>query len=1165
MSTKGHAQEIALLTFAGTPLLPTVLARTGPFDQGKPLLYDRFAFAADVEPGKAHNTYRQFKSDLLLGDGDLHSEKRPNWKMVDRRGLEGRIAELYRSGRPGGKQYFSPMQATEVFLYMVCSNAVRRARALFPDARSLKVHFTVPAYGGETESNADERERAEGYRARLRRAVGAFAQAPELAGVDFRIIGGGRQGKAWLYEPYGVYYYYSSFEQRIPHRDSGATYLIVDMGGSTTDVSAVQVNQTRTEFVKYPLCTSIRIGGADFDRYLVSQLAPGLSSQDRTIALQAVEAAKIQVCQTGTPAPVTVAGKVHELTPEAIEAAFRQFWTWSKDGPSLRDQVAAFIDRVKHEPEVNNLFNTFDAFSRVFLAGGSTQLPGLRALLMEVLSEAGLFNGGGHDFLLPEAGTLPSSVTALGLAAEIGRVDQLDRAGSVLAQFCDNQDRVLRFAQPGEDGAAAERGETVMYTRATAPRAAKRRKAGGGTPVLAPDHRYEQAIFQDVSLPERVTVRYRNDLQDGYPVEDHFTVEGGGKRLEGGTALLELTNEPELTRDESGVRVKPLMFWRSGAASPRRRLYREVGRRTVSLKPGPVDGDVHICIDFGMSNTSVAVFSPGVRIPRVGDVQIHTAKSPHEQRPESQGESAVQVHKVVGLPHPQSTPVPEAVAPETPATAQVAPTAPPVQQAASHDVRETAAMLEERLSARVRDVQAILDEQLSARMRDIQAMLETQLTPRLRDLHALLESQLTLQLRDEVRAALADRPDTGRPLVELAARLAAVEDGVRALSAGTGPAPLLHPADEVREEMADGSGSPLLRPLSKDEARDAGEKGREGLAERFQAFLEKHYPGLYYEPSVVHGVLAACQSPGTGLVVLAGPPGTGKSTLVRVLAHFFNRSLRDEELEWVYLLQPVSPSWFSPASLQGSYSEIEGRFQSTPFLRHLMRAELASERFGSDARRLFVCLDEFNLAQPEQYLAEILSRMEARDGAHERILTVCRRDPSRGLLEDVRVRLTANLKLYATINIDASTHLLSPKVLDRSHLVRLTPSADSLARMAARCGEGPLAWFHERFGALLPMLYDLSMHARTPLGYRAVRRAYDYAAGHPGGSELSADVVDEVLCSIVLSRLPGLFVVNTEAYEQALGGARDRFQEIGYREAAALVVRIAAGLPGQVA
>jgi hypothetical protein len=425
-----------------------------------------------------------------------------------------------------------------------------------------------------------------------------------------------------------------------------------------------------------------------------------------------------------------------------------------------------------------------------------------------------------------------------------------------------------------------------------------------------------------------------------------------------------------------------------------------------------------------------------------------------------------------------------------------------------------------------------------------------------------LEARLTMRVRDEVLAVLAD---AAQPQNELASRVAALEEGVRAFSPGNGRARLDHPADEVRAEMAEGSGSPLLRPLSRQEEGDASEQGGEGLADRFLAFMGEHYPGLYYEPSVVHGVLAACQSSGPGLVVLAGPPGTGKSTLVRVLAHFYNQSLLPEELTSVYLLQPVSPSWFSPASLQGSYSEIEGRFQSTPFLRHLMRAEAASERFGTRARRVFVCLDEFNLAQPEQYLAEILSRMEAREDSHERILTVCHRDPSRGLQEDVCVRLTANLKLFATINTDASTHLLSPKVLDRSHLVRLTPSGDSLSRIAAQCSKGRLGWFHERFGAMLPMLYDLSMHARTPLGYRAVRRAYDYAAAHPGGSGLGATIVDEVLCSIVLSRLPGLFVVNTEAYEQALASARDRFQEIGYGDAAGLVVRIAAGLPGQVA
>jgi hypothetical protein len=322
---------------------------------------------------------------------------------------------------------------------------------------------------------------------------------------------------------------------------------------------------------------------------------------------------------------------------------------------------------------------------------------------------------------------------------------------------------------------------------------------------------------------------------------------------------------------------------------------------------------------------------------------------------------------------------------------------------------------------------------------------------------------------------------------------------------------------------------------------------------------------MHYEPQVIRAVLAECESRESRLVVLAGPPGTGKSQLVRMLAEFYNQTLSTEARTGLFLLQPVSPSWYSPASLQGGYSEVEGRFRDTPFLTHLLRAELHYDecvRASGVPRLWFVCLDEFNLAQPEQYLADILSRMEVPAEDPQRTLTLCRRSDAPGLKRDITARLTPNLKIFATINVDASTHFLSPKVLDRSHFVRLNPTLEGLRKVSeALAKRYKVPGFHTRVNKLLPELHGLSEEARTPLGYRALEQVYRYAAFCPPDD--GDRTMDQALCSSILTRLPGVFAVDNREYRKRVEAMERACREAHYSNAALILRRIGEGLPGQ--
>jgi hypothetical protein len=183
---------------------------------------------------------------------------------------------------------------------------------------------------------------------------------------------------------------------------------------------------------------------------------------------------------------------------------------------------------------------------------------------------------------------------------------------------------------------------------------------------------------------------------------------------------------------------------------------------------------------------------------------------------------------------------------------------------------------------------------------------------------------------------------------------------------------------------------------------------------------------LHYPSDLLTGFhISMANSP---LVVLSGQSGTGKTQLGRIFA--LAEGAR-------YSLVKVQPDWVSPSYLWGIYDYLRHAFVPTPFAFMVREAADEWEKANAEGRkpqRYVICLDEMNLAHVEYYLADILSAME--QPPHEQWVEIY----SPGLEDGhfpTRLRLTPNISLIGTINVDETTHSLSPKVLDRAHVVRL--------------------------------------------------------------------------------------------------------------------------------
>lgn len=176
-----------------------------------------------------------------------------------------------------------------------------------------------------------------------------------------------------------------------------------------------------------------------------------------------------------------------------------------------------------------------------------------------------------------------------------------------------------------------------------------------------------------------------------------------------------------------------------------------------------------------------------------------------------------------------------------------------------------------------------------------------------------------------------------------------------------------------------------------------------------------------FEPWQLAAYVAALRT--KPFVILAGVSGTGKSRLPALVAEATGGEAR---------LVPVRPDWTDSAEALG-YTDLAGTFRPGAVL------QAASDAADHPSRHYVCILDEMNLARPEHFFAEVLSRMEDR-----------RPHPAGGWTSGpllvgpaareawASVGLPPNLALVGTVNMDESAHGFSRKVLDRAFTLELS-------------------------------------------------------------------------------------------------------------------------------
>jgi hypothetical protein len=250
-----------------------------------------------------------------------------------------------------------------------------------------------------------------------------------------------------------------------------------------------------------------------------------------------------------------------------------------------------------------------------------------------------------------------------------------------------------------------------------------------------------------------------------------------------------------------------------------------------------------------------------------------------------------------------------------------------------------------------------------------------------------------------------------------------------------------------------------------------------------------------------------------------------------------------------YELIAVRPDWTDARALLGFYNPLTKSYITTPTLKLLLRAHADLQASASpDPRPYFLLFDEMNLARVEHYFSDFLSAMESGEEIH------LHDDPQLEDEEDIprRIKIPKNVFVIGTVNVDETTYMFSPKVLDRAFVLEFNDvDLDGLAGpvQSEEWDSTPLAlvnlegglklrgdasgdeWkrFERLLGgearALFGKIHDALMIENRHFGYRVARevaRFVDLAVDQAGASDATVRAaLDVAVLAKVLPKLHG--------------------------------------------
>lgn len=225
----------------------------------------------------------------------------------------------------------------------------------------------------------------------------------------------------------------------------------------------------------------------------------------------------------------------------------------------------------------------------------------------------------------------------------------------------------------------------------------------------------------------------------------------------------------------------------------------------------------------------------------------------------------------------------------------------------------------------------------------------------------------------------------------------------------------------------------LVEALRKSNISMVSPREEKGIVESFDINLFHEAvlnAGLNYDPLILTRFVSSLAA--KPFLILTGLSGSGKTKLAQAFVQWICES--DNQ----YTIVPVGADWTNREPLLGYPNALKASEYIKPDNRIL---DILIDANRNPNLPYFLILDEMNLSHVERYFADFLSVMES----HEEIPLFPGETPTEEGIPP-KLMVPMNFFIIGTVNIDETTYMFSPKVLDRSNTIEFRINTEEIRK-----------------------------------------------------------------------------------------------------------------------